>query len=187
MFLKDALDSFGNVVVIGSRKELKNKNKNASSKLSNSIGYDLTVNPNSFSLSFSMEDYGEFVDQGVEGIGGNRADFKVGGQTITGKAYVKKKVFGSPYKYKKGIKNKPSRKHFDNWTVRKGIAGRGKDGKFQTRIGITTAISHSVWHTGLETTHFFTTPFEKAFKDLPNDLVEAYALDVEDLLEFTLK
>jgi len=32
---------------------------------------------------------------------------------------------------------------------------------------------------------FFTKPFEKAFTNLPIDVVEAFALDIDDLLEFT--
>ena len=49
------------------------------------------------------------------------------------------------------------------------------------------AISQSVWHTGLETTNFLKDPFDKHFKTLPEKVVEAYALEVEDLLEFSLK
>jgi hypothetical protein len=32
---------------------------------------------------------------------------------------------------------------------------------------------------------FFTKPFEKAFLNLPQEVIEAYALDIDDLLEFT--
>jgi hypothetical protein len=52
---------------------------------------------------------------------------------------------------------------------------------------LTTAISHIVWHEGLKTTNFFTKPFEQAFKKLPDELIEAYALEVEDLLKFSTK
>ena len=173
--LEGALNFFGAKVVKDSRAELKRKKKNASSRLSKSIDYDLDTGANSFSLSFSMEDYGEFIDQGVHGVGGTKAD---------GTKWKKKKVFGSSYKYKN---KKPPTKAFDSWSVRKGIAPRGKDGKFQSRESLKFALSNAVFHTGLETTHFFTNPFEKAFRSLPDDVVEAYALDVEDLLEFALK
>jgi hypothetical protein len=47
-------------------------------------------------------------------------------------------------------------------------------------------ISNSIFEKGIKPSLFFTKPFEKAFKNLPNELVEAYGLDVEDFLAFTL-
>lgn len=120
-----------------------------------------------------MEDYGKFIDKGVKGIGGSKAD---------GSKWKRKKVTNNEYKYKQGIQNKPSSKHFDKWTIRRGIAPRNKKGQFLTRKGIAQAISQSVWHTGLETTNFFTKPFEKEFKELPDELVKAYGLTVDKLL-----
>ncbi len=32
---------------------------------------------------------------------------------------------------------------------------------------------------------FFTKPFKKAFDNLPKDIVEAYKLDVEELIKYT--
>ena len=179
MLVLDALNKFGKDVQAGAKLQLRQQNKNTSKQLSKSVKFETKVSKNSFKLSFFMEDYGKFVDQGVKGIGGSRAD---------GTPYKKKKVdASSPFKYKKGIENKPSRKHFDKWSVQKGIAGRNKKGQFLTRIGLTSAISQIVWHEGLKTTNFFTKPFEKEFKELPDELTEAYGLDVENLLKFSLK
>jgi hypothetical protein len=80
----------------------------------------------------------------------------------------------------------PSPKHFDKWTVRRGIAPRGKAGKFQNRSSLKFAISNSVYHTGLKTTNFFTEPFEKLFTDLPDDVVEAYGLELDKFLESSI-
>jgi AraC-like DNA-binding protein len=49
------------------------------------------------------------------------------------------------------------------------------------------AIANSVYHTGLETTNFFTKPFKKEFKKLPEEVLEAYALETEEFLKFALK
>ena len=49
------------------------------------------------------------------------------------------------------------------------------------------AIAESVYRTGLETTHFFTNPFEKAFKELPDQLVESYGLEVDRLLKLAIE
>jgi NAD-specific glutamate dehydrogenase len=86
---------------------------------------------------------------------------------------------------KKKQKKKINRKNI-HWTVRKGIAPRNKKGQFTTRKGLMFAIANSVYHTGLETTNFFTKPFENEFNKLPNELVEAYGLEVEKFLKFTL-
>lgn len=170
-----ALDYFGTKVVNKSKGNLKRKKKKASGKLINSIGYKAKVSKNSFELSFEMEDYWTFVDYGVKGVGGTKAD---------GSSWKKKRVNNSKYKYKKA---KPPLMAFNGWTIRKGIAPRNKAGQFTSRKGLLFAISTSVFHTGLETTSFFTKPFEKEFKRLPDDLVKAYALDVEELLKFTIK
>jgi len=69
---KNTLQIFADNVVGKSKNNLRRKNKVASSRLLDSIDSDLKVHPNSFSLSFEMEDYWQFVDYGVEGIGGIR-------------------------------------------------------------------------------------------------------------------
>ena len=65
---KDILIKFAKEVVKNSKKELRSKR--ASGKLEGSIGYDLNVMPNSFSLEFFMLDYGKFIDAGVDGNDG---------------------------------------------------------------------------------------------------------------------
>lgn len=179
-----ALNHFGTKVVNKSKGNLKRKKKNASGKLIDSISYSTKVSKNSFEFSFEMEDYWTFVDYGVKGVGGTKADKKVKGVVVKGEAWEKKRVTNSKYKYKK---KKPPIMAFNGWTIRKGIAPRSKGGQFTTRKGLLFAISTSVFHTGLETTSFFTKPFEKEFKRLPDELVKAYALDVEELLKFSIQ
>jgi len=170
MSVKQELTYFANEVINRSRSNLTQKKKNASKELYNSLDYELKVGKNSFSLSFVMEDYGKFIDKGVKGSESSA------------------KAPTSPYQYKKGIQNKPSYKHFVQWVARKGLSGtRDKKGRFTNRIGIAQAISYGVWRDGIQTTNFFTKPFENAFKRLPEDLVNAYALEVENLLKFALK
>ena len=48
-------------------------------------------------------------------------------------------------------------------------------------------IRNSIWHKGLETTNFFSKPFENAFKKLPDDIIQAFSLDLDNLLNFTTK
>jgi hypothetical protein len=175
MYVKQAIDNFWANVISDAKDNLKKKN--ASGALSNSLKAETIEYKNSFTTSLSMEDYGIYIDQGVKGVGGTKAD---------GTKWKKKSVFGSRENFR--YKNKrPPYMAFNGWSIRRGIAPRTKSGKFQKRKGLLFALANSVYHTGLETTHFLTTPFEYHFKSLPDDIVEAYALEVEDLLKMSLK
>lgn len=175
MSVKKALDKFGSDVVSGSKKQLQQQDKNASKELSNSLGYNVKVSKNSFQLDFVMEDYGKFIDKGVKGVGGTKAD---------GSQWKKKRVTNNLYKYKS---KRPPTRVFNSWVIRRGIAPRNKKGQFTTRKSLLFAISESVYRTGLETTNFFTKPFEEAFKDLPDEIVEAYGLEVDKLLKLAIE
>ena len=118
-----------------------------------------------------MEDYGEYIDRGVKGVGGTKAD---------GSKWNKKKVTNNDFKYRN---KRPPAKAFNGWVIKRGIAPRNKSGKFTSRKGLMFAIAESVYRTGLETTNFFSRPFERGFKNLPDEIVEAYGLDFEKLLK----
>ena len=181
MSVKKALDSFGSSVVSGSKKELARKKKNASNNLSKSVDYAVKVSKNSFQLDFFMEDYGKFIDKGVKGVGGKRKKPNADGEL----AYKRKKVTNNDYSYRQPSRTNSKgrfKQALGGWTIKKGIAPRSKGGQFTSRKGLIFAIRKSIFHTGLETTNFFTNPFEKAFKKLPDELVEAYGLEVDKLL-----
>lgn len=167
MSVKKALEYFGNEVINRSRSNLTQKKKNASKDLYKSLSYDLKVSKNSFSLSFLMEDYGTFIDKGVKGRDSSA------------------KAPNSPYRFRNKM---PPTKAFDKWVIRKGLKGiRNKKGQFISRESLKFAIAKSVQSKGIQTTNFFTKPFENAFKRLPEDLVEAYGLEVEQFIKFTFK
>ena len=44
----------------------------------------------------------------------------------------------------------------------------------------------AIFEKGIKPSLFFTKPFEKAFERLPDELVEAYGLDVEQFLKYTI-
>ena len=160
---QDALNAFGKYVVQQSRSKLTQSNKNVSKRLYESLGYDLKVMPNSFSMAFLMENYGEYQDKGVSGT------------------EVK---YNTPYKYTNKM---PPPSAFSQWVVRKGLKGtRDASGRFVNRKGLQFAIAKSIFKKGIKPSLFFTKPFEEAFKNLPNDIVEAYGLDVENFLKTTI-
>ena len=167
--LQKALKDFGNRV---NAKAKKNVLKHSDTKaLAKSLDLQVKVNPNSFELDMLWLDYGKYIDEGVRGAGGVRKTTSKYKTTNNKGKLWKIKAKGSRFKYGKsgGI----SAKHFKGWASRKGISPY--------------AVAKAVYHQGIETTNFFTDPFNQEFAKLPDELVEAYALDVEDLLEFALK
>ena len=160
--VQQELNRFAKYVIQQSRTNLTKGKKNSSKTLYNSLDYDLNVSPNSFSMSFLMEDYGIFQDKGVSGV---------------------KKKYNTPYSYTNKM---PPPSKMDKWIVRKGLKGvRGKDGKFISRKSLQFMIARSIYNNGIKPSLFFTKPFEKAFKNLDKDIIKAYKLDVEELLKFT--
>jgi len=173
--VREELNRFAKYVVSQSRANLTRGKKNSSKELYNSLDYDINVSKNSFELSFLMEEYGVFQDKGVKGTKSN---------------YLENK--DSPFSYKskggkRGLKGMPPPKAFDKWIVRKGLKGiRNKKGQFISRKSLKFMIARSVFEKGIKASMFFTKPFEKAFKNLPKELVDAYRLDVEQLIKTTV-
>lgn len=171
--VKKILDKFGRNLTTAARKGLKQKGK-GSGRLYKSLSFKIKENKNSWQFTAFAEDYWEFVDRGVVGIGGTKAD---------GTPWKKKRTTDKKFKYRT---KRPPTRVFNLWTIRKGIAPRGKGGQFKKRKGLLFAISESVFHTGLETTHFLTTPAKRLLKEIPNKVTEAFALDIEKTLQKTL-
>ena len=163
--VKDSLNKFVKYVVQQSRSNLTKGKKNVSKSLYNSIDYDLTVSPNSFSLSFIMDEYGMYQDKGVSGT---------------------QKKYNTPFKYTNKM---PPIKPLADWAKFKNIRLRDAKGKFAKgnykTIGF--LISRSIYRKGIKPSLFFTKPFERSFKNLPDEVVKAFALEIEDLLDFTTK
>ena len=160
---KRFLTDFRNYVVKESKSNLTRLKKNSSKKLYNSIKGTVKVSKNSMMVDFSMEDYGLFQDKGVSG---------------------KKKKYKTPYTYKSKM---PPSKALDKWIVRKGIAPRNEKGQLMTRKSLQFIIARGIYFNGIKPSLFFTKPFDKAFKRMPNELIQKYGLDVDNFLEHTLK
>lgn len=158
-----ALQAFLKYVIQQARTNLTKGGKNASKKLYNSLGYDYDVKDKSFSASITAEEYGEYQDKGVSGV---------------------KKKYNTPFSY---TNKRPPASVFDKWVVRKGIAPRNSKGQFQTRQGLNYAIANSVYMYGIKPSGFLSKPFEKGFERLPDEVIEAYGLDVESFLNMVIR
>ena len=157
------LENFRDYVIQQARSNLSRLQKNSSRKLYDSIKGEIKAMPNSLRLYFDMEEYGFYQDKGVSGT---------------------KRKYDTPFSYTNKM---PPPKAFDKWIVKKGIAPRKKDGKFTTRKGLQFAIARSIFEKGIKPSLFFTTPFEKAFKNLPDEMIEAYGLEAEETFDTIMK
>ena len=167
--LDKELRKFGRKVVSESKKNLK-KNKISDSNLSKSIKYSVKTKNNKTSLVFKMNDYWQFVDAGVRGVGGTKAD---------GTKWKLKRVTTNKFKYRNKM---PPASAFSSWVVRKGIAPRNKKGQFVTRKSMMFAIAKSVYHTGIKTTNFFTDAFYNQIDKVSNDLGDELVIELEDAI-----
>ena len=162
-YLRDELNKFAKYVIQQSRSNLTKGKKNASKELYNSLGYEVSESAKVTSMAFKMADYGTYQDKGVSGT---------------------EKKYNTPYSYTTKM---PPRKAFDKWIVRKGIAPRGKGGKFLSRQSLQYLIARAVYKKGIKPSLFFTKPFEAAFKRLPDDLVKAYSIGLEKQIQLNIK
>lgn len=72
------------------------------------------------------------------------------------------------------------------WVEDRRIQFRDNRGRFQTYDQTAWAVVKSIGKKGIEPSNFYTRPFNLGFQKLPNEVAEAYALDVEEFLDFTI-
>ena len=156
---EEILNKFAKRVIQQSRTRLTKSKKNASKDLYNSLRYDLTTSTAAFILNFFMEEYGIYQDRGVSG---------------------KKRKYNTPFSYKDKM---PPPKALDKWMVRRNIKGtRDAQGRFIKRKSLQYLLARSIYNKGIKPSNFFTKSFEQAFDKLPEDMVKAYRLDLEEFL-----
>jgi hypothetical protein len=156
---EEILNKFAKRVIQQSRTRLTKGKKNASKDLYNSLRYDLTTSAAAFILNFFMQEYGIYQDRGVSG---------------------KKRKYNTPFSYKDKM---PPPKALDKWMVRRNIKGtRDAQGRFIKRKSLQYLLARSIYNKGIKPSNFFTKSFEQAFDKLPEDMVKAYRLDLEEFL-----
>ena len=159
---KEYLNAFAKYVIQQSRSNLSKQNKNVDKKLYNSLDKEIEVGANSFRLAFLMEDYGTFQDKGVSGT---------------------QKKYNTPFSYKS---KKPPLKPITDWVKKRRFQFRKDNGKFMSYQSTAFLVRNGIFKNGIKPSLFFTKPFDKAFERLPDELIEAYGLDVEQFLEYTI-
>lgn len=166
-----ALSKFVKYVTSQARANLTRKDKNVSRKLYDSIKGKSKVNPNSIEVSFEMEEYGTFQDLGVKGkTSSNRAP-------------------DSPYRFGTGTGKKGGlTEGTKDWVRARRIQFKNKDtGRFLSYDQTAFLVARSVYNKGITASRFFSKPFDAAFDKLPDEIIEAYGLDIDNFLRQTMK
>ena len=163
---QEALRAFGKYVVQQARTNLTKGKKNVSKELYKSVQYNLDQVQAGFRLFFEMEDYGMFQDRGVRGV--------KGGNSLSGFSYKQSSNLV-------GFESKTGT--FSNWAAKQRLQFRDKRGRFLSYKQTGFALATIVKNYGIKPTMFFTKPFEKAFNNLPNQLQDKYAMDIENSIE----
>lgn len=161
----NALNKFAKYVIQQSRSNLTRGNKNYKKSLYDSLKSDINVSANSFSLSFIMNEYGVYQDKGVSGT---------------------EQKYNTPFSYRQKM---PPIKPIADWAKFRNIRLRNAKGQFAKGNYKTIGyiLADSIKKKGIKPSLFFTKPFEKAFNNLPDQLVKAYALDLDEFIDYTIK
>ena len=142
--------------------------------------YTMKTGTSTISLGFDFgdaNDYWQFVDQGVQGTG----DFGDGetkkSEKNKRKATLVPRGMGSPFRFKY---NNPGGVFF--YAIKNWIANKPVSLLDISQDSLAWAIGYTVKRRGLDRTLFYTKPVEKHLKKLPDELVQAFKLDVEKLI-----
>lgn len=121
------------------------------------------------SLSFFMESYGAFVDQGVKGTKDEDMN-----------------RMAKPYKFDKK-KKMINIGAVESFIAKRSIRARGKDGKFTKKSSLKFAIAKSIHQKGIKRSLFFTKPMNKGLKIAASRVADGAANDITNQLVKDLK
>jgi hypothetical protein len=163
--VRDVMNNFGENVLETARQNLIERGSSVSGNLEQKMKFVAKVMPNSISLKFDLGEYGEGIDQGVKGSMPQR--------------YL---VGRTPFKFNALY---PSRNMVDNvlsWAKKVGF--RFYD--FDQRHGAFSLATY-ILREGIIGNKFFTDAYEDYIREIPEDIAEAFGLDVEEFFRFIFK
>ena len=190
--LNKVFSDFGKYMVTQSKANLTRLDK-GKGPLYNSLKSKVNDNIDSIDVEFWMEDYGIFQDQGVKGADPSK---------VSPNAKEKKQQApNSPYRFGSGTYSGSWNKFVasvSSWAQIKNIrlrqyklvdgksvpTGKFAKGNYET---IGQVIAKNIYSRGLKPSFFYTKPFNKAFENLPEDIFEGFAIEIEQAIDIQTK
>lgn len=165
----EALNEYAVKVIYKAQRNLQ-KNNNTGT-LSDSLTFEVKdKDTNEPKGVFFAEDYGNFVDLGVQG--NDPQAMPLGSKIRYNRAP------NSPYQFGTGTGKKGLRKSINQWVLQRGsFKVRDEKGRFISRKSLVYLISRSIWYTGISPTYFFTNAQNDYSRQLTNKLGKAFAKD----------
>ena len=161
------LNDFAESVFDEARRNLQGKN--VSKELVNSFKFNVKESKNSIQLNMEMAEHGFYQDEGVRGVGGVRKTTSRFNKSNNKGKLWKQNGKDSRFNFFRG----PAVKDIYKWATSKGLNPY--------------AVRRSITMQGFKPSKFMTKALEKEFKTLPDEIVQAYGLDIDDFLDFNAK
>ena len=169
------LEKYKNYVIQQARANLSKGRNNVSKTLYNSIKGEIVTENNFAIVGFRMEQYGQFMDEGVKGAFPNMV--KNG----------KQKAPNSRFMF---TNKRPPAGPIADWAKKRGIRLRDEKGKFKKGNYKTLGfiIANRIYAQGIKPTLFFTKPYEAGFKKyIVGQMPAQVAIDVDRIVDLNLQ
>ena len=169
------LEKYKNYVIQQAKANLSKGRNNVSKTLYNSIKGEIVTENNFAIVGFRMEQYGQFMDEGVKGAFPNMV--KNG----------KQKAPNSRFMF---TNKRPPAGPIAEWAKKRGIRLRNEKGKFKKGNYKTLGfiIANRIYAQGIKPTLFFTKPYEAGFKKyIVGQMPAQVAIDVDRIVDLNLQ
>ena len=167
--LEKYLNSYGGYIVRQAKSILKRRNDTGG--LTNSLNFKVNTERDGYSLEFLAAEHGKYIAKGVSG-------------TRSRRSYIDEQGLRkpSPFKYRstsnlRALENATGT--FRKYAKRKGLKGRGKDGRFVTDKQFGFMIAESVKKKGIRAASYYTKPLSMSFKKFQQELEKNFGKDIE--------
>ena len=169
------LEKYKNYVIQQAKANLSKGRNNMSKTLYNSIKGEVVTDNNYAIVGFRMENYGQFIDEGVKGA--------MPSMVKNGK----QKAPNSRFMF---TNKRPPAGPLGEWAKKRGIRLRDESGKFKKGNYKTLGfiIANRIYAQGIKPTLFFTKPYEAGFKKyIEGQMPAQVAIDVDRIVDINLQ
>ena len=155
--------------------------------LEGTIDYEVIELSDGIAIYFKMADYGEFVDKGVKGKGGELPEGSKYPGSWGGRRYFttyEGKRKDSPFKFGSGSGGSGGmRRGISKWIKTKGLKGRdAKTGRYITDKSLVFLICRNIYIRGVHGISFFQNAIMNGIKDLSKGYEVAFIEDFESTM-----